>query len=170
MKTLIIYESKTGSTQKYAEAIASATAATLLPLKKFKEKMVRDYDCIVFAGWVMAGQIQGINKFLTAQAYLEGKEVIVLAVGMTPASPEARNQLIDSNVLYDYHFRFYQLQGSFDYSKLDWKTKFIIEHSFQKLAEGNSSLLDFKDRPLYYYDQEKVTKIISVINTLSASK
>ena len=52
MRTLIVYESQSGSTKKYAEDIAKAVSADLLPLKKFKAKIIPDYDCIVFGGWV----------------------------------------------------------------------------------------------------------------------
>ena len=48
MRTLVLYFSKTGNTKKYAEEIAMATHADLLPAPKFKPKMIKDYDTIVF--------------------------------------------------------------------------------------------------------------------------
>ena len=57
MKTIVLYTSKTGNTAKYAEEIASQVGADVKPLKKFRwKKELKDYDCIVFGGWVMGGK------------------------------------------------------------------------------------------------------------------
>ena len=176
MKTLIIYESQTGSTKTYAEDIGKAVLGEVIPLKKFKKKMIADYDVLVFGGWVRGSEIQGLNKFLGYWDLMEGKDVIVFSSGMSIPTKEGREALIDANLLYMYHLRFYQLQGNFDYSKLGWKHKLMLDMSLNSIARDPSAsadqkaLLNLKTTPITYYDSAKVSKIISVINSLSVEK
>ena len=65
MKTLVLYQSKTGNTEKYANDIAKRVNADIFPLKRFKAKKLSEYDTIVFGGWVKGGKIQGIDEFLS---------------------------------------------------------------------------------------------------------
>ena len=73
MRTLILYQSKTGNTQKYAEEIAQAIKGDIMPLKKFKAKMIPSYDTIVFGGWVMANKIHGVDDFLAHYEEMKDK-------------------------------------------------------------------------------------------------
>lgn len=111
MKTVIIYESKYGSTEKYAKDIGTRVGADVLPFRKFKWKTLNEYDIVVFGSYIRGGAITKINDFLQHWDEMEGKAVIVFGVGMALPTKESRDQLISSNVLYDLHLRFYQFQG-----------------------------------------------------------
>ena len=57
---VIVYESKTGFTKKYADMLANK-----LSLKAFRVKElnnVKKDEEIIFLGWISAGKIQGLNK------------------------------------------------------------------------------------------------------------
>ena len=126
MRTLILYTSKTGNTKKYAEDIAQAVNGDVFPLKKYKWKDVGDYDSIVFGGWVMGGKIQGIDDFLSYYDEISDKNILVFSSGMGFVTSESRDRPISGNVLDIYHIRYYQLRGSFDYSKLHFPYNFMI--------------------------------------------
>ena len=174
MKTLILYCSSTGSTQKYAEEIASATHADILPAKKFKKKMIKDYDTIVFGGWVMGSKIQGIDQFLQLWDYMSEKNVIVFSVGMSFPTKQARDDLISANLLDMYHLRYYMLRGNFEFNKLKFPYSFLFKNSLRMIANNpeatpdQKALLAIKDTPLIYHDEEGLNKIISIVNRLSA--
>lgn len=172
MRTVITYYSKTGNTQKYAEDIAAALKCDVMPLKQFKRKMIDDYDTIIFGGRVVGNKIQKVDDFLAMYDDMEGKNIIVFAVGMSMASKETRANLISSNILDLYHIRFYQLRGSFDFDKLNFMDKFLMNNSLRIIA-GNPNatadqriLLDIKDHPIEYYDDAGVNKIISVVRKI----
>ena len=57
MKIIVIYNSQTGFTKRYAEWIAEATGADCLALSAAKAKNLADYDSIIFGGWACAGNI-----------------------------------------------------------------------------------------------------------------
>lgn len=174
MRTLILYTSKTGSTKKYAEDIAHAVNGDVFPLKKYKWKDVGDYDSIVFGGWVMGGKIQGIDDFLSHYDEISDKNILVFSSGMGFVTSESRDRLISGNVLDIYHIRYYQLRGSFDYSKLHFPYNFMINTSLRALRKDPDSAQDLsmvenlKETPLEFYDQQGVDRIISVLHRLSA--
>lgn len=173
MKTLVLYTSKTGNTKKYAEDLAKAVDGDVYPLGKFKPKKWVDYDTIVFGGWIMGGTIQGLNKFLQSYDLIEDKNVIVFADGMGLPDANTRAQLIDTNVLYTYHIRFYQLRGSFSFQKLSPLYRFLMNSSMSAMlkdpsqSETSSALEYFKEHPLEYYDQPMIDKMTKVIRSLA---
>ncbi|MCI5940118.1 flavodoxin domain-containing protein [bacterium] len=174
MRTLILYTSKTGNTKKYAEDIAQAVNGDVFPLKKYKWKDVGDYDSIVFGGWVMGGKIQGIDDFLSHYDEISDKNILVFSSGMGFVTSESRDRLISGNVLDIYHIRYYQLRGSFDYSKLHFPYNFMINTSLRALRKDPDSAQDLsmvenlKETPLEFYDQQGIDRIISVLHRLSA--
>ena len=176
MRTLVLYTSKTGNTQKYAEDLASAVKADVLPFKKFKKKMIDSYDCIVYGGYVMGEKIQGIDEFLRHYELMKEKEVIIFSCGMSFVTKETRAHMIDANILDLYHVRYYQLRGSFDFNKLGPVQKFLMNHSLRMIANSEDAsadqraLLTLKETPLTYYDQAGIDRMVSVINKIAAEK
>ena len=171
MRTLILYYSKTGNTQKYAEDIAAALKCDVMPFKKFKAKMIDDYDTIVFGARVMGSRIQKLDNFLAHYDAMEGKNIIIFSVGMSLVSKESRDDLIRGNLLDLYHVRFYQLRGSFDFSKLGFIEKFMMNNSFRIIAKDQANadqqaLLTIKEHPIEVYDQAGVDRIISVVRKI----
>ena len=174
MKTLVLYQTSTGSTKKYAEEIAQSVKADILPAKKFKKKLIPQYDTIVFGGWVMGGKIKGIDEFLSLWDLMSDKNVIVFSVGMSLPTKQARTDMISGNLLDMYHLRFYMLRGSFEYNKLKFPYKFLFANSLRMIARDENAsadqkaLLTVKETPIIVHDDEGISKIVSIINRLSA--
>ncbi len=173
MKTLILYQSKCGSTKAYAEDIAKATGADVYPLKGFRLKKMKDYDTIVFGGWVQGGSIQGLDKFLSEYESIKDKNVLIFSTGMAFPTSDGRSLLIEQNLLDMYHIRFYMLQGSFDIKKLRPLERILIQRSLTNLVNDpanlnqKESLEKLSSEPLVVYDHQGIDKIVRVINTLS---
>ena len=176
MKTLILYCSNTGTTKNYAEQIGRAMGTEAMPLEKktFRKLDLSAYDTIVFGGWVQGGVVQGIDDFLSRWDEMETKNVLIFAVGISAADKTVRENLIASNALSFYHLRFYQLRGSFDYSKLKFPKTLMFKAGLAsaKRAAGDNANAGFLDTlletPLYYNDEEGVNRIVSVLHRLEA--
>jgi menaquinone-dependent protoporphyrinogen IX oxidase len=173
MKTLFLYESKCGSTQKYATDMAEQVQGEAFPLKHFKAKKMLGYDTIVFGGWVMGGTIQGLDKFLSDYKLIEKKNVIIFSVGLSIPTQESRHLMIEQNLLDLYHVRFYQLRGSFDMKKVRFPYNILLKNSLQMMLNDpttpdKEALESLKTHPIDVYDSEKVGKIVSVLNQLAA--
>lgn len=57
---VIVYESKTGFTKRYAEMLAAKTRLKVFHVKEIS-KINKDEE-IIFLGWIKVGKIQGLNK------------------------------------------------------------------------------------------------------------
>lgn len=57
---VIVYESKTGFTKKYADMLAAKTKLKVFRVKEIS-KVNQDED-IIFLGWMKVGKIQGLDK------------------------------------------------------------------------------------------------------------
>lgn len=57
---VIVYESKTGFTRKYADLLAAKTGLKVFPAREISR--INPAEEIIFLGWMRAGKIQGLNK------------------------------------------------------------------------------------------------------------
>ena len=91
MKSIVIYNSQTGFTKKYAEWISEATGCVAVEFKKASKMNLFEYDALVFGSWCKAGHIQNVKwfKMIMPELAEAGKKLFVYYVGASPAeSPE----------------------------------------------------------------------------------
>lgn len=84
MKAIVIYNSQTGFTKRYAEWIAEASGADCLELSVAKKKDLISYDAIIFGGWACAGSISKISWFKGNIDRWADKKLIAFCVGASP--------------------------------------------------------------------------------------
>lgn len=135
MKTAVIYKSKTGFAQKYAEWIAKALEADLFPLASFKPEQFAAYDAIVYGGGLYAGGINGIKFIKKHLPLLQNKRVIVFATGATPTRTETTNELrqVNFSPAEQQQVQFFYLRGGFNYEKLGFVDKCLMSIMRMKL-------------------------------------
>lgn len=89
MKTIVIYNSQTGFTKRYAEWIAEATGADCFELSAAKKKDLTAYEAIIFGSWACAGSIRKLSWFKGNVDRWQDKKLIAFCVGANPIdSPE----------------------------------------------------------------------------------
>ena len=79
---LIIYNSRGGSTRRYAQLLASATGGTAVPVKEVRPAQMQAADTVVFASWLMAGNLQGGGFLKRHWRILKEKRTVLAAVGL----------------------------------------------------------------------------------------
>ncbi len=129
MKTIIIYNSKTGFTKRYAKWISEATGAECIELKDAKKRLFDDYDAIIFGGWTCAGGISKIKWFKSNMDKWIDKKLIVYCVGGSPMeSPEVPKALRNnfSEAQWEKVNAFY-CPGGFDYERMSAKSRFMMK-------------------------------------------
>ena len=117
MKIVVIYNSQTGFTKRYAEWIAEATGADCFALAEVKKKSMDEYEAIVFGGWACAGGISKLSWFKSNIDKWSGKKLIAFCVGGSPIeNPEIDEALKKNfsdaewekvNVFYCYNHKYY---------------------------------------------------------------
>lgn len=113
MKT-IVYTSNSGSTERYAEMLSKKTGIPVFELSKAERN---DAD-VIYLGWVMAGDIQGLS-----QAREKFKKIkAVVAVGMMP-SEKSKAEAKEKNKITE---EFFYLPGEFNIKKLKGMYKMMM--------------------------------------------
>ena len=97
MKVVVIYNSQTGFTKRYAQWIAEAAGAECVELERAKKRSFDDYDAIIFGGWACAGGISKLKWFKAHMDNWRGKKLIVYCVGGSPAEAPDIHQALRSN-------------------------------------------------------------------------
>lgn len=115
---IIIYESKTGFTDRYAQMLAAKTGFKVFPLNKAKKQVSSD-DEVIFLGWIFAGMIQGLKKART-----KFNITVIAGVGMSPYSDKYFSDLKSNNQIGEIPFFF--LRGGVTPSKLNFIKKGML--------------------------------------------
>ncbi len=124
MKRIVLYESGTGFTARYAAWIAEELQCESVALKNAKTVNFADYDQVIFGGWMCAGKVMGYDKFVK----LHAKNAVLFAVGMAPAVPEVANKIIADN---GFHAeRFFYFEGGYRPEKVN-----IIMRTMMKMLK-----------------------------------
>lgn len=80
---IILYKSSYGATEKYARWLQEKTGFALMETKKATLKDVLFCDTVILGGGLYAGFIAGLNFLKKHYNKLQGKKVLVFAVGAT---------------------------------------------------------------------------------------
>jgi len=114
---IIVYESKTGFTKKYADMLAAKTGFRTFRVKELS-KDLQDEE-VLFLGWMKAGKIQGLNK---ARKY---KVMAVCGSGSAETADPDTETVIAKNKLAGVPF-FYMRGGCFPLSELKGSNKVLM--------------------------------------------
>lgn len=129
MKTVVIYNSQTGFTRRYAQWIAEAAGAECVELEGAKKRSFDDYNAIVFGGWACAGGISKLKWFKSHMDDWADKKLIVYCVGGSPAdSPDIPRALRSnfSDAQWEKVKVFY-LPGGFNYERMSPMSKMMMK-------------------------------------------
>ena len=129
MKTIVIYNSQTGFTKRYAEWIAKAAGADCLELSVAKKKDLTSYEAIIFGGWACAGNISKINWFKGNIDKWADKKLIAFCVGASPIeNPEIETALKQIfNESERKKVEVFYCPGGFDYEKMSAPSKLMMK-------------------------------------------
>ena len=120
MKTIIIYESGTGFTEQYAKWISEALDCECKKLKKVSPSELKEFDRIVFGGWIIGGGIMGLEKMRSIK-----KPFAVFAVGATLESKEIVSAIKTQNKLDD--IPLFYMTGGFRFEKLNFLYRAMLK-------------------------------------------
>ncbi|WP_276952134.1 flavodoxin domain-containing protein [Acetatifactor muris] len=129
MNTIVIYNSQTGFTKRYAPWIAEASGADCLELSAAKKVNPAEYEAIIFGSWACAGNISKISWFKSNIDKWADKKLIAFCVGGSPIdSPDIELFLKQSfsdpklkkvNMFY--------CPGGFNYEKMSAPSKLMMK-------------------------------------------
>lgn len=132
MKKIVVYQSSTGFTAKYAGWIAEELGCEAKPFKEVKAEELAGYDTVIYGGWIMAGMVSGYDKIKA----LTLKKPVVFGVGMTVPSEEVAERIAKQNQIPE--GRFFYFEGGYAPEKIGFFQKMMmnmIKKSVEKKQE-----------------------------------
>lgn len=112
MKTIVVYQSGTGFTARYAKWIAERLKCKVSELKKVTAEQLKQYDRVIYGGYIQAGIIVGLDKVKAMNL----KALVIYGVGLAVRCPEVENKIKEANQLKDEPFFYFQ--GGMDLKRL----------------------------------------------------
>lgn len=140
MKTIVIYQSQTGFTKRYAQWIAEAAGADCLELSEAKKKDLTAYEAIIFGGWACAGGISKLGWFKGNIDKWEGKKLIAFCVGASPIeNPEIEPTLQRNFSESEYkRISIFYCPGGLNYEKMPAHSRLMMK-MFVKSLKGKKN-------------------------------
>lgn len=129
MKTIVIYNSQTGFTKRYAQWIAEAAEADYIELSAAKKKDLTAYEAIIYGGWACAGNISKISWFKKNIDKWTDKKLIAFCVGASPIeNPEIEPALKQNfDELQTKKVSVFYCPGGFNYEKMSASSRLMMK-------------------------------------------
>ncbi|MDY3918476.1 MAG: flavodoxin domain-containing protein [Candidatus Limivivens sp.] len=93
MKAVVIYYSKTGFTEKYAQWLAGELDCPCLSLDKGKKADLSAYDLILYGSSFRSGAVGKLGWFRKKVLPLDKKNIVFVTGATAPKSPEIKKAL-----------------------------------------------------------------------------
>lgn len=145
MKKIVVYQSGTGFTAKYANWIAEELNCEVKEFKTVKKDELSHYDMVIYGGWIMANMVYGYDKIKA----LNLKNVIVFGVGMSVPNEEIITKIAVQNEIKQE--RLFYFEGGYNPKKIGFLKKMMmnmikksIEQKTKKTEEDIHMLETFK--------------------------
>lgn len=169
--TAVVYQSKSGFTEKYARWIAEETGADLRKASETKLENLLRYDTVIYGGGLYAGGINGVKLITGHLGELAGKQLIVFGVGASPCRPNTVEEVRNANFTGEARekIQFFLLRGGFDLSKCNLKDKMLMNLFKVKLQKAPETDEDAKgmlacyDHPADFTDKKSIQPILDYI-------
>lgn len=168
MKKIVVYNSKRGSTKRYAQMLAEEIDAKAVELKKFNAKRAAA-DIIVFGSWLFANQLKGLAAF-ERKVKKSSAKTIYFCCGYTPESQKFTQYLKARNQINELFY----LRGKTDLSRIKGSDESIIKSVMRELTliapsqltDEENSILAAVVHNVDYVDRRKLLPIKSYIDSI----
>ncbi len=179
MKTVVVYKSLSGFTEKYAQWIAEDLNADIFSYKKASKELsaekLRDYDVIIYGGSLHAVGISGADFIKSKLESLRDNTIIIFATGASPYREEVVTKVLNSNFSPEEQrlITFYYFRGGFDYTKLGFIDKLLMNLMKWKIrrkpeeerSPDEKGMLAAFDNPVDFTNKESIQEIIDHIRS-----
>lgn len=172
MKTIVIYNSQTGFTKRYAQWLAEAADAECLELEAAKKHTYESYDAIVFGSWACAGGISKLKWFKSYMDKWEGKKLAVFCVGAGPAdNPDISKALRGNfNDAQWEKIKVFYCPGGFNYEKMSSTSKMMMKIFIKALrakknkTEEEKGMVEMISHSYDISDRKYIEPILEYLN------
>lgn len=172
-KGIVVYGSKYGSSEAYANYIAKTLGIPCISYEKLTKETLSDVDVLVFGGGVYVGAIAGSKTMLKYKDWMMQHPCFIFSVGMADPQDsiqmEQTKQEIEKSfghdlyrTLFIYHFR-----GNMLYSKMNFKhrtmMKMLVAMLKRDKTKQNDGMVLTYGQDTYFADENSAEPMIAQI-------
>lgn len=172
----VVYESKYGSTKKYAQWIAEEAKADLYKASEIKAENLLGYDIIIYGGGLYASGIAGVSMISKNYQMLKDKRIVVFTVGLASTDRvEIFLPIIEKNFSREMieNIKFFHLRGGIDYNKLGlihksmmaMLKKVIMRKDENELSDDDIQLLATYGKKVDFTDKNTLIPLLDYLNS-----
>lgn len=135
MKTIVIYNSRTGFTERYGKWIAQELGCKAVSYKEITPEQWKENEMIIYGGGIMAGKISGWDK-VKIRPEMKNKRIIVYAVGAAPMNAQEVLEKIKNDNLTEEEQKeisFFYFEGGINYEKMGFLPKLILKTMYKSM-------------------------------------
>jgi menaquinone-dependent protoporphyrinogen IX oxidase len=153
-ETIIIYDSKYGYTQQYAQWLAEELNADLCEIKRMNINVIKDYSTLIFGSSIYAGRSKAALTILKHYKNIERKRVVLFTCGLSDVGKESNiatiNKGLDRILTNEIRSRIqiFHTRGGIDYSRLSFVHKAMMKMVFSHLSKKPENELSDENRDL----------------------
>lgn len=176
-KIAVIYNSKYGTTKRYAGWIALKLQADLYEVSDIRNKDLNEYDTIIYGGPLYLGKIKGINFIKKNYEKIKNKNIVIFIVGMMSFNEEYIKAMLENNYSEEMIklIKSFYLRGDLNYNELNTidrvlmkgLKKSILSKDKDKLNEDDKMILKSFAEPMKFCDKKSINDLINSINVIN---
>jgi flavodoxin len=175
----VLYESKYGTTKKYAQWISEELRADLLKRKETTLADLLKYDLIIYGGGLYGGGIKGVDIITKNYDKIKNKQIIVFTVGLAdPNIKEHFVPIIDRNFTDEMklNIRLFHLRGGINYEKLGLIHKsmmamlkaMVSKKQQSEQTEEDKQMLETYGKVVDFTDKAYILDLISYVQSVNS--
>ena len=139
-KGIIIWQSKYGSTEKYAEWLKEETGFESVRTDRAKIDLVKEYDIIILCGGIYASGIAGLAFLRKNFRVLSDKKTAVFCVGASPFDEKTFEEIKAHNMREDLKsVPVFYGRGAWDEEKMSFKDRTLCRMLQKAVAKKDPS-------------------------------
>lgn len=167
-KAIVVYESKTGFTKKYAKLISQAIDCPISSRKESEKIDLENFTVVIYGGSLYASGVLGLKKI---KKRLKGQKLIVFAVGASGPKDNILKEIKEANFSEreKNDCSVFYLRGGFNFNKLNLMDKglmLLMKRSIEKKKPSERTaddrgLLNAYDQPVDFTREKNIEPLIS---------
>lgn len=127
--TIVIYNSQTGFTRRYAQWLSEALECECVELSVAGKMNFEQYETIIFGGWACAGGVSKMKWFKSNISKWNNKKLAVYCVGGSPVENPEIEVAMKNWLSEEEHKRvkLFYCPGGFNYEKMPAASKLMMK-------------------------------------------
>jgi menaquinone-dependent protoporphyrinogen IX oxidase len=164
-KIIVLYRSKTGFSQRYAEWIAEDLACKCRPIKGLKPDDIKGYEIVIYGAGVYAGMISGVGRIKKWMEKSPEKTWIVFATGATPHEEGYEEMILKTN----FHkgenrpAHFYYFLSGIDYENMGIFNRVLMKFFSGMASRKNGTTQSAKQTSVDLANRHYIANLLSYV-------